>query len=84
VTDRPQPRSSATTGLTVAAVVGVLVCCAAPLLVVAGVLTSAGVLLNNLVFIALAAGVLGWALTRAIRSLRARGRSAERHDHSGT
>jgi Flp pilus assembly protein TadB len=84
VTDRPQPDSSATTGLTVAAVAGVVVCCAAPLLVAAGVLTSAGVLLNNVVFIALAAGVLGWALTRAIRTLRARDRSAERHDHSGT
>jgi hypothetical protein len=71
----PQPRSSATTGLTVAAVVGVTVCSAGTLLVSAGVLASAGVLLDNLLIIALAAGVLGWALTRAVRSPRAGDRS---------
>lgn len=71
----PEPRDSATTGLTVAAVVGVIVCCAGTLLVAAGVLASAGVLFDNVLIIALAAGVLGWAVTRAVRSLRARDRS---------
>lgn len=72
----PQSRSSATTGLTVAAVVGVIVCCAGTLLVAAGVLASAGALFGNLLIIALAAGVLGWAVTPAVRSLLARDRSS--------
>lgn len=69
----PEPRSSATTGLTVAAIVSLIVCCVG--LVAAGVLASAGLLFDNLLLIALAAGVLGWAVTRAVRSLRTRDRS---------
>lgn len=75
-------RSSVTAGLTVAAVVGVLVCCAVPLLVAAGVLTSAGVLFDNLLVIALGAGVLGWAVTRAVRTIRARERAAADRDET--
>jgi hypothetical protein len=81
--DRPESRSSATTGLTVAAVVGVMICCAVPLLVAAGVLASAGVLFDNLLVIALGAGVLGWAVTRAVRTIRARDRSAVERDRTG-
>jgi hypothetical protein len=81
--DRHEPRSSVTTGLTVAAVVGVMICCAVPLLVAAGVLASAGVLFDNLLVVALAAGVLGWAVTRAVRMVRARDRSAAERDRTG-
>lgn len=82
MTDRPEPRNTVTTGLTVAAVVGVMICCAVPLLVAAGVLASAGVLSDNLLIVALGAGVLGWAITRAVRRLRARERSADATDRT--
>jgi hypothetical protein len=72
-----------TTGFTVAGIVGLLVCCAGTLLVAAGVLTSAGVLLDNLLVIALGAGVLGWVITRAVRTIRARDRSSEDHERTG-
>lgn len=84
MTDGPEPRSSLTTGLTVAAVVGVMICCAVPLLVAAGLLASAGVLFDNLLVVALGAGVLGWAVARAVRILRARDRSAEPRDRTRT
>lgn len=64
----------ATTDVTVGIVVAVIACCALPLLVAVGVLTSAGVAFNNLLLIALGAGVLGWAITRIVRTLRARDR----------
>lgn len=69
--DGPEPRNS---GLSVAAVVAVVVCCAAPLLVAAGLVASAGVLLRSLLVLAVAAGVLGWAVVRAVRASRARQR----------
>jgi hypothetical protein len=81
--DRRESRSSATTGLTVAAVVGVMICCAVPLLVAAGVLASAGALFDNLLVIALGGGVLGWAVARAVRTIRARDRSAAEQDRTG-
>lgn len=70
--NRPTSGRGASTGISIAAVAGLLVCCAAKLLVVAGLLTSAGVLLDNLVVIAVGAGVLGWAASRAVRAHRAR------------
>lgn len=76
--DRTEPRSS---GLTIAAVVAVVVCCAAPLLVAAGLVASAGVLLRNLLVLAVGVGILGWAVTRAIRVIRARDRSSSDRDH---
>lgn len=84
MTESPEPRSSVTAGLTVAAVVGVMICCAVPLLVAAGVLASAGVLFDNLLIVALGTGVLGWAVTRAIRTLRARDRSNEPRERTRT
>lgn len=84
MTKRPQPRDPVTTGVTVAAVVGAMICCAVPLLVAAGVLTSAGVVFQNLLIIALGAGVLGWAITRAVRTLRARDRSTDPTDRTRT
>lgn len=84
MTDGPEPHSSVTTGLTVAAVVGVMICCAVPLLIAAGLLASAGVLFDNLLIVALGAGVLGWAVTRALRTLRARDRSTEPHERTRT
>lgn len=76
--DRPAPRSS---GVTVAVVVAVVVCCAAPLLVAAGLVASAGVLLRNLLVIAVGVGILGWAITRAVHTIRARDRSSADRDH---
>lgn len=58
-------------------------CCAGTLLVAAGVLASAGVLFDNVLIIALAAGMLGWAVTRAVRSLRARDRSTGSDPRNG-
>lgn len=84
MTDRPEPRSAVTAALTVAAVVGVMICCAVPLLLAAGLLASAGVLLDNLLIVALGLGVLAWALTRAVRARRARDRSADPIDRTRT
>lgn len=76
--DDPKHRDSATDGLTVAVVAAVVVFCAGTLLIAAGVIASAGVLFDNLLVIAVGAGVLGWAIARALRALRSRARSAER------
>lgn len=71
-------RSSPWSDITLAAVVAAVVCCAVPLLVAAGLLSSAGVLLDRPLLSALGVAVLAWALLRAGRRLRARQQSAGR------
>lgn len=84
MTKHPEPRDPVSTGMTVAAVVGAIACCAVPLLVAAGVLTAAGAVLRNLLIIAVGAGMLGWAITRVVHTLRACDRSARPTDRTRT
>jgi hypothetical protein len=59
----PDPSSK----VTVAAVVAAIACCGVPLLVAAGLLTTAGVALRNLAIIGGGVGLLAWLVLRAAR-----------------
>lgn len=68
-------------GLTVVAVIVALLCCAAPLLITAGVVASVGVLLRSLLIVAVAVGLVGWAVWRVAGAARRSGRvSVDRDD----
>lgn len=58
-------------GLGITAVVAAVVCCATPLLIGAGIVTSAGVLLRNAAFVGIGLAMVGWPLWRAIHRTRA-------------
>lgn len=74
-------RSQVDRRLTVAVGVAAVVCCAAPLLIAAGLVASAGVLLRNLALVGAGLLLVGWPVARAIKRLR---RSANRIDPPGS
>jgi hypothetical protein len=78
--DLPARRDQERAELDDAVMAAVVACCAVPLLVLAGVLSSAGLLLNNPVVVALGVGALAWAGLRTARAVRARGRADDQHE----
>lgn len=70
--DHHRPSGDLTGKVTVAAVIAALACCAIPLLITAGVITSAGVALRNLAVIGLGSTLAAWLVVRAVRSTRQR------------
>lgn len=66
--DGHQPDDGVASGLTITAIAVAVVCCAAPLLIAAGIVTSLGVLLRNLALIVLGTALIAWPVWRTIRN----------------
>lgn len=80
MTANPNNKPGPMGDLTIAVMAAAVACCAVPLLVLAGVLSSAGLLLNNPVVVALGVGALAWAGLRTARAVRARSRADDQHE----